>query len=241
MFFRASLFLLLDRAQSRPPCPSNYPCDEDFPAAAITGTFQQIQYRQGCTCRHWNNVNVNQTMYSEFPWECRHTLLTIGKMNFYDTIIMTYPAMMEGLYATVPVQVQTSRIHGAQSEIATAAHPSDGQQKSGCGIGHGSLKSGSPPPPWTPEQRFVRPHAHALAPARPRAAPDQPGRSSLPVRGLGCGRGGAKRARRPPTRAPAAPAQVSYGMMLGKVGPTQLMVCSIMCVLSYGLNFWLTM
>ena len=241
MFFRASLFLLLDRAQSRPPCPSNYPCDEDFPAAAITGTFQQIQYRQGCTCRHWNKVNVNQTMYSEFPWECRHTLLTIGKMNFYDTIIMTYPAMMEGLYATVPVQVQTSRIHGAQSEIATAARPSDGQQKSGCGVGHGSLKSGSPPLPWTPEQRFVRPHADALAPARPRAAPDQPGRSSL------LGKGARMRARRSQACPPPAEArtrrraQVSYGMMLGKVGPTQLMVCSIMCVLSYGLNFWLTM
>ena len=30
-------------------------------------------------------------------------------------------------------------------------------------------------------------------------------------------------------------------MMLGKVGPTQLMVCSIMCVCAYGLNYWVTM
>ena len=84
---------------------SNTPCDANFPAAAITGTFQQIQYRQGCACRLWNKINGNLTLYSEFPWMARHALLTIGKMDFEPTIIMSYPAMMEGLYATVPVQV----------------------------------------------------------------------------------------------------------------------------------------
>ena len=78
----------------------------NFPAAAITGGFEQIQYRQACSCRLWNKINNNKTMYSEFPHQSRHTLLTIGKMDFFDTIIMTYPAMMEGLYATVPVQVR---------------------------------------------------------------------------------------------------------------------------------------
>jgi len=39
-----------------------------------------------------------------FP-QAHHTLLTVGKMDFESTIVMTYPAMMEGLLATVPVQV----------------------------------------------------------------------------------------------------------------------------------------
>jgi hypothetical protein len=29
------------------------------------------------------------------------------------------------------------------------------------------------------------------------------------------------------------------GMLLGKVGPTQLMLCAIMCVTSYGINYWI--
>jgi hypothetical protein len=28
-------------------------------------------------------------------------------------------------------------------------------------------------------------------------------------------------------------------MLLGKVGPTQLMLCAIMCVTSYGINYWI--
>lgn len=107
-----------------------------MPADAISGTFSQLQERQGCTCLLWQEISANKSISSELPHQSHHALLTIGKMNFEDTIIMTYPAMMEGLLATVPVQI-------------------------------------------------------------------------------------------------------TYGMLLGKVGPTQLMLCAIMCVTFYGLNYWI--
>ena len=115
---------------------SSYPCAENFPADSITGEFQEIRFRQACSCKLWNDISQNRSMTTELPHQAHHTLLTVGKMNFDSTIVMTYPAMMEGLLATVPVQI-------------------------------------------------------------------------------------------------------TYGMLLGKVGPTQLMLCAIMCVTCYGLNYWI--
>mmetsp|Transcript_13153 Transcript_13153/g.26277 ORF Transcript_13153/g.26277 Transcript_13153/m.26277 type:complete len:602 (+) Transcript_13153:188-1993(+) len=111
------------------------PCTPSFLVEQITGSFDEIQYRQGCTCILWSEINANKSMSTELPHQAHHALLTVGKMNFDNTFIMTYPSMIEGLLATVPVQI-------------------------------------------------------------------------------------------------------TYGMLLGKVGPSQLMLCALMCVTSYGINYW---
>jgi ammonium transporter Rh len=107
-------------------------------ASEITGSWKEKQIRQGCTCERWAQFSSNRSMTTETPHAAHHALLTTGKMDFTTQLRMTYPAMIEGLLATVPVQI-------------------------------------------------------------------------------------------------------TYGMLLGKVGPSQLMLCSIMCVTSYGLNYWITM
>ena len=111
-------------------------CEERYLATEITGEFAQIQTRQACTCQRWIDIATNRSLATEQPHAAHHALLTIGKMDFTNVIRMTYPAMIEGLLATVPVQI-------------------------------------------------------------------------------------------------------TYGMLLGKVGPSQLMLCAIMCVTSYGLNYWI--
>jgi hypothetical protein len=61
-------------------------------------------------------------MSSELPHQSHHALLTIGKMNFEDSIIMTYPAMMEGLLATVPVQITYGMLLGKVGPKLTQLH-----------------------------------------------------------------------------------------------------------------------
>mmetsp|Transcript_61590 Transcript_61590/g.144867 ORF Transcript_61590/g.144867 Transcript_61590/m.144867 type:complete len:603 (+) Transcript_61590:213-2021(+) len=111
------------------------PCVPSFRVEQITGTFDEIQYRQACTCKLWRDINANKSISTELPHQSHHALLTVGKMNFDNTFVMTYQNMIEGLLATVPVQI-------------------------------------------------------------------------------------------------------TYGMLLGKVGPSQLMLCALMCVICYGLNYW---
>ena len=43
-------------------------------------------------------------------------------MNFEDSIIMTYPAMMEGLLATVPVQITYGMLLGKVRQNFTQLH-----------------------------------------------------------------------------------------------------------------------
>ena len=111
-------------------------CEDRYQATEITGEFSEIQTRQACTCQRWADIAANRSLATETPHAAHHTLLTVGKMDFEPSIRMTYPAMIEGLLATVPVQI-------------------------------------------------------------------------------------------------------TYGMLLGKVGPSQLMLCAIMCVFAYGLNYWI--
>ncbi len=68
----------------------DYPCTPNFAANAISGQFSQIQYRQACTCKLWNEISANKSISSELPHQSHHALLTIGKMNFESTVIMTY-------------------------------------------------------------------------------------------------------------------------------------------------------
>ena len=97
-------------------------CGTNYAADAISGSFTQIQERQGCTCLLWNEISANKSMLSELPHQSHHALLTIGKMNFEDSIIMTYPAMMEGLLATVPVQITYGMLLGKVGQKLTQLH-----------------------------------------------------------------------------------------------------------------------
>jgi len=111
-------------------------CEQRYLATEITGSWEEKQLRQACTCERWALIASNRSIATEAPHAAHHALLTVGKMDFTPAIRMTYQSMIEGLLATVPVQI-------------------------------------------------------------------------------------------------------TYGMLLGKVGPSQLMLCAIMCVTSYGLNYWI--
>lgn len=113
-------------------------CNERLAATEITGSWSEKQTRQACTCERWANIAANRSLATETPHAAHHALLVVGKMDFTPAIRMTYQSMIEGLLATVPVQI-------------------------------------------------------------------------------------------------------TYGMLLGKVGPSQLMLCAVMCVTSYGLNYWINM
>lgn len=113
-------------------------CEKKMLATEITGMFSEKQKRQACTCDRWNQIAANRSRATETPHASHHALLTVGKMDFTSDFKMTYQAMIEGLYATVPVQI-------------------------------------------------------------------------------------------------------TYGMLLGKVGPSQLMLSAIMCVTAYGINFWVNL
>ena len=113
-------------------------CDQMIVATEITGSWIEKQTRQACTCVRWNEISMNRSKATETPHAAHHALLTVGKMDFKNEFKMTYQSMIEGLLATVPVQI-------------------------------------------------------------------------------------------------------TYGMLLGKVGPSQLMLSSLMCVTSYGINFWVNM
>ena len=113
-------------------------CETRFAANEITGSWKEKQTRQACTCERWSLIATNRSRATEMPHAAHHALLTVGRLDFTPKLRMTYQSMIEGLLATVPVQI-------------------------------------------------------------------------------------------------------TYGMLLGKVGPSQLMLCSLMCVTVYGLNFWITM
>mmetsp|Transcript_18291 Transcript_18291/g.60106 ORF Transcript_18291/g.60106 Transcript_18291/m.60106 type:complete len:556 (-) Transcript_18291:270-1937(-) len=111
-------------------------CTPPFTAEQISPTYSQKQLRQACSCQLWDVIHGNRSIVTEQPNYAHHTLITIGKMNFDNTFVITLPSLMEGLLATIPVQI-------------------------------------------------------------------------------------------------------TYGMLLGKVGPSQLMLCALTCVTCYGINYWI--
>ena len=101
-------------------------CTPPFTAEQISPSYSQKQLRQvpclsgntargallnshfgeqACSCQLWDVIHGNRSIVTEQPNYAHHTLITIGKMNFDNTFVITLPSLMEGLLATIPVQV----------------------------------------------------------------------------------------------------------------------------------------
>ena len=92
-------------------------CDLRYAANEITGTWKEKQIRQACTCERWAAIATNRSIATELPHQAHHVLLTVGKMDFArgpagPIIRMTYQSMIEGLLATVPVQITYGMLLG---------------------------------------------------------------------------------------------------------------------------------
>jgi len=90
-------------------------CYTDFTADQITGTFKQIQLRQACVCNTYRNFQRNNTEITERPNHARNALLVTGRLDFTTNLVMNSPAIMEALYATVPVQISIGVLLGKVS------------------------------------------------------------------------------------------------------------------------------
>ncbi|EKX32066.1 hypothetical protein GUITHDRAFT_121766 [Guillardia theta CCMP2712] len=106
---------LISKTCDVPTCSGNPNCLEALKAEVIQGTFQEIQQRQACTCYIFRMFAQNRSQITELPHHAKHALYVTGRTDFDNTMAITSPAIMEGLFATVPVQITMGILLGKVS------------------------------------------------------------------------------------------------------------------------------
>ena len=106
---------LISQTCDVPTCSGNPNCLEALKAEVIQGTFKEIQQRQACTCYIFRMFAQNRSQISELPHHAKHALYVTGRTDFDNTMAITSPAIMEGLFATVPVQITMGILLGKVS------------------------------------------------------------------------------------------------------------------------------
>jgi len=107
----------------KPSCNDVIVCADKLQAADITGTWDQIIKRHACTCWTYFEFSGNNSAITERPHHAKHALRVTGRMDFTDKFVITSPAIMEGLYATVPVQITMGMLLGkvSLSQLSTVS------------------------------------------------------------------------------------------------------------------------
>ena len=68
-----------------------------------------------CDQRNKLKLTLYRSETTERPHHAKHALRVTGRMDFFPHFVITSPAIMEGLYATVPVQITMGMLLGKVS------------------------------------------------------------------------------------------------------------------------------